>query len=67
MVAGLLKPQLMSIFRYTNGPYHGGITWSYEELNSLVFYLCNVYNYKEFNSSYDIQQQRVHFSYNMFI
>ena len=27
----------------------GGITWSYKELDSLVFYLCNVYNSKEFN------------------
>ena len=31
-----------------------GITWSYEELNSLVVKLCNVYNSKEFNSSYDM-------------
>ena len=40
---------------------HGGITWPYEELNSLVFSLCNVYSSKEFNSSYDIQHQRVQF------
>ena len=38
-----------------------GITWSYEELISLVLYLCHVYNSKEFDSSYDIQQQSVHF------
>ena len=31
----------------------GGITWSYEEMNSLVFLLCNVYTCKEFNSLYD--------------
>ena len=29
------------------------VTLSYEELNSLVIYLCNVYNSKEFHSSYD--------------
>ena len=40
------------LITFTN-QYTRGITWSYEALDSLVFKLCNVYNSKESNSSYD--------------